>query len=359
MAGTVNGRYRYAFALPSFLLVISLLMILLGAFVATQRSNFALLKSSADSDKSLATCHAVYEYVRYRLEHDKTWGKTPFQGLTDDRLGSGLTVVEKPGTRHLRGTLAGLDTTFEAELYYNLDSESEHSGLPPESARLIVDAHSLTRSAHSEALFHVAPLFDSSVLSRGKVGIDASSLSVRSRDPYRNNIRAEGAIDVPEVLGNDPRTLFLKPDSNTTDPRGIIWSRDHISSAGVDLNGHIQEANANSGGTFLPEANQQFQIFDLQPDQLVSPPNVVEIGAGEYRFTMVNAVVTGMATVTGGPPGEDGVVPTRSLSFTVNQDIEVLEYYKNPNSTRPTEVYRSATRTDDIDEDSIKMQVVK
>lgn len=339
-----------AIALPMVLLSMVVLLLLTGAFVQINRDNFSLVRASTARDEAYATCEAVYQYAIYRMEHDKYFAAAPFDATeADPDLGSDLMVEFQEGSHRLEGTFRPLSSSFTAEIENNLNQDATSpTGVPAHSARLRVTSEARGLSISIESLIQVAPLFDASALSRGNTSIGASRFNVRSRDPNRNLVRAEGRIDVPDLFNGTPRTRFLNADDDNFDPRGMLWTHNHIYAGGTQVSERLEEANRLSGGRFVPEARQHFEIYNLQSEDIQVPSNVVPVDSGEYRFTMAEATIVADTD----HQWEEGFIITYTeegtTRWSATQQVHVLEYYENPGDPTPSRVYRSVTRTDDI-----------
>ncbi len=336
-------------ALVAAIIMLALLLILLGGFVQVNRGHMWLLNSSEARQTAHAACQAGYEYAVFTLEHQRTWGTEDFTG-NQEGAGTGLETEELAGTRTVRGHLTDEDAWFEVTVTNNLGSQAALGDVPKESALLeIVGRSSSGATKAVTTLLHVSPLYDSSALTRGRIDMQVSRFNLRSKDPWRNQLRSEKAINVPEVV-TGTLTRFLMPDSAQKDNRGRLWSRGEIESAGVTIKADdIPKANANSGGIFVPKA-QRFEIFDLDASSVKLPGNPVAVAAGEYRFVKVPAKITVDATYKQNPnPGplqSEGAVKTETHVIT-DKLIDVLEHWP-PGASEPDVVYRSTSRIDDL-----------
>lgn len=331
-------------AIITVMMAMTILLMIAGAFLTINRDNFAQVNSSNKRDEARATCEAVYNYLLFRLEHDKFYGANTFAGATDSETGSMLKVKEVAGTHTIKGEIPSLHSTFTAKIENNLNIDATSAdGVPAHAARLQIAADSTGITRNVETLVRVAPLFDSSALSRGAMNIEATDFTVSSLDDYRNMVRAEGEIKVPNVLSGFANTRFTTPDKKKADSKGMIWSKNKITAGGVDLTNHLADANTNSGGRFVPNAKQHFEIYDLKPSDLKVSSSNIAVRPGEYRFTTAKAKLTinsdlnvEKKTILGFKYNEKA-----GLTWTSEQDISVLEYYAKPTDTVPTRVYRS------------------
>ena len=74
----LSMRQRRGIALLTTLMLAGLLMLLLGAFMQVNRSQFAMLGGSEDREAALRTIMSAQEYCINKLERDETWASGPF-----------------------------------------------------------------------------------------------------------------------------------------------------------------------------------------------------------------------------------------------------------------------------------------
>ncbi|MCA9777043.1 MAG: hypothetical protein KC800_10015 [Candidatus Eremiobacteraeota bacterium] len=335
------------------------LALMMGAFFKAYQSHFALTRSGNASQRAGSACDSVYQYICYRLEHDRTWGSEEFADSgKGDPMGETLNVTEETGTHRFTGSIKSLDATFEGEVYNNLSGSASGdvvANAQPGTLLCKVTAHSGESTRNAEFVLRVAPLFDSSVLSRSQINVNAEKLNMRSRDANRNMLRSEGNIYVPDILsGKD--TQFLQPDSNNADDKGMLWSKGEIHSylglggptEAIDTAEELKDAVTNSNGKIVAGADSDFSIFDLDQSNLQLPESNSEVPLrldgkdkpGRWNFIRRKADVSYTATYV-----EGGLETTRDYDEQVW--VDVLEYYP-PGSDTPTDVYRAQNRTDDL-----------
>lgn len=349
-------------ALATVMVMVGVLVMLSTAFFEVYRTHYALARSTITTQSASAACEAVYEYVAFRLEHDRSWGAVPFPDEGDSRLlGPEFTVTTTAGSHIFSGRIESLDAEFTATLYNNLNG-----GGSPEVANKARSGHAfcvvtaVCRDAtrRAEFVLDVAPLFDSSVLTRADLRVGAQSLTIRSTDPDRNMLRAEGDILVPDLLDGQ-NTRFLTED-NRPDDRGLLWTKKKVFSDGggspeeVDTDEELAKARQNSHGKVVPNGESHFSIFDINESQLQLPEDatVVSLAAdplaskgGRWTFVRREAEVDFTATYV-----KDGLFTDKEKEGggTKTMWVDVLEFYKDPDDPTPTAVYRGAERTEDI-----------
>ena len=362
-----NGQQTRGVALIITLMAIVILTLIVGVFLKAYQSHYSLTRSSDSSQIAAAGCESVYDYVRYRLEHQKDWGTQKFTGgSTGDPAGHMLDLEELSGTHSFEGKLEDLGVEFEGTIYTNLaggaDAESAAKARPGTALCQVVCRNG-SASRRTEFVLQVAPLFDSSVLSRANLSVNSESLTMRSLDPNRNFLRAEGDIFVPDVLtGRSSR--FLQPSGNGADSNGMLWAKGNIHSYGpggtspemINEPGEIADAVSNSNGKVVSQADSHFSIFDLKEDQLKIPDShdTVNVPAGRWNFVRRPASVTYKATYDkiSRWTNKPSTGPWAATSETTNRArawVDVLEYYAQPEDEVPTKVYRSQHRTEDLE----------
>ncbi len=338
---------RRGLALALVMIIITILALVSIAFFSVYQSHYSLVRGAASSARATATTEAIHEYVLYRLEHDRNWAATPFPANSTDSSAE-ISVTEVANTHTLEGELPRLRATFSAEVLNNLGGGL--GGTPSGTVLCRLNCQTAGASKRAKFLLRVAPLFDASVLTRGTLDVNAASLSMRSRDPNRNLLRSEGDIFVPDILtGNQSR--FLQPDSNEADPKGMLWAKGQIHSynpgnAGssiLDDPTKVAQASQNITGKVVPQAESHFSIYDLQEDQLRVPQDNVqaEVQAGRWNFARRPADVNFTVTYS---DGQD----THSETLTRTVEVDVLEYYSDPEGTVPDDIYRGQERSEDL-----------
>ena len=359
-------RTKRGIALALTLLVLSVMTLVSIAFFQAYHSHFSITRASRDSETAFMACEAAYDYVAYRLEHDRDWGATAF---TTDDLGKDtdtiyLEILSKVGTHEFEGKVLGSGATIKGTIYNNLGGLlAEDAVVPPSgTARCQLECQSGDATRRVEFLVRVAPLFDSSALTRANLNVDAETLTLRSLDTNRNMLRAEQDIFVPDMLTNDS-TQFLLPGTDSPDNNGLMWSKGDIYS--YDAAGDPQkledaddfaQASESSHGKMVAGADSHFSVFDLDKELIKVPEGHTSIplnnpftGApmpGRFTFTRRSANVA-FNTPYYIADGADS--RTRDIPRVANGIyIDVLEYYANPEDTVPTAVFRAKERTDDL-----------
>ena len=368
-------RTKRGIALALTLIVLSVMTMVSIAFFQAYHSHFSITRASRDSETAFAGCEAAFDYVAYRLEHDRDWGSADFTAddQTKDPASPLIVIQSKLGSHEFEGSIPGSGATINGTIYNNLAGVlAEDTLVPPAgTARCQLEVKSNDATRRVEFLVRVAPLFDSSALSRADLDVNAQSLTLRSLDANRNMLRSEQDIYVPDMLNGAERTKFYKPQSpsapgpEVADKNGLLWAKGDIYSYDQDAPGmsemvdegdEIAEAQASSNGKIASGASSHFSVFDMKQEQVLEtipashseiPLNNPFTGApmsGRFTFTRRKASVTLDASYYIDDDDETETVTYNNVEVWV----DVLEYYENPDSTVPTAVFRAEDRVEDL-----------
>lgn len=269
-------------ALVTVMMVTGLLMMLLASFVRINQHHFGILKNDQSHTAATQAAYSVYDYCSFRLESDRSWGAKRFDGHKDGRLQGFLNLTEVDGTFRVEGKVVESHAEFEAVVTNNIDGAAARDGVPQGQCRILITARQGTSVVRSEAILDTAPLFDASVISSEDIKIDATSLIVSSTDPFRNRLRAKEKITVPDFRNKE---FKFGPAKNATE-RGVLWAQDGINMGGKSLNDPTvaQAAVKATKGQFFPNATTQYDVYDLQLNEVKSSQNSVSVNSGIYVF---------------------------------------------------------------------------
>ncbi len=351
-------KRRSGIALFVTMMSVVVMAMLVGAFFSAYRSHFSLTRSSNASQAAASACESVYEYVVFRLEHDRTWGSQEFDRSGEgDPMGDILEFLETPGTHQFKGEIESLGASFEGFLYNNLSGAAGPEvalRADPGTAFCSVVSRSGDSTRQAQFVVRVAPLFDSSVLTRADLKVDATHLAIRSQDRNRNMIRSEGDIYIPDVLLG-AQSEFLLPMSTEADPNGMLWAKGDIHSfegsstswETIDDAEKLETASRNIKGKIVSRADSHFSIFDLDQENLKIPDShtQVDVPSGRWNFVRRPAYVTVSATYNfrSRYRSDDSDLTASGVAW-----VDVLEYFADPDDEAPTRVFRGAHRTADI-----------
>ena len=285
----MNIQRRRGIALMIAIMVILFLTILTGALIKTQSGAFALMGVSTKQRDARIACRGLFDYCLYQLEHNRDWGKGGFLDTTEadpprlagneiGDLGSRVKVESVDG-RLLYGRLTDEGLHFRIEVANALTTgsgltTSEGVLVSPEEIGLIISVGNMQKGSFRSfqtlsTVLELAPLFDSSVLTRGDLHVDGQEMFVASKDPRRNEIRAQGSSELPGLtkgdtrfLNFDARLLEDNVDSGSSDfevdGKGLLYSGEDVLSEGHILDSQeIGEASQASGGRIVSKGNKR------------------------------------------------------------------------------------------------------
>jgi hypothetical protein len=314
-------RQDRALALISLLMVSVLCMMMLAAFLQSNRNYLQLFNRGVSQDKISDSTRTLADFIRCHLEESKSWGK-PFasdelkvypgdlhwyQHKVDSSPDLGIVTGELPN---------GL--VFRLDILNNLRGAGVRDGLQPKSCRATIAIYdnpaNVDLAATPKALLEApdqfvlaggcrlflrnAALFDSGVLASTGIALHARNLSFLSKDPIRNQVRSNGAIVIPDATSSPTNYDFgfLKESTITPGawekhtPRGYdgtVWAKDAILFGDDDSldETKIGQAMEITNANFVPNAQTQNSIPELEPEDIkVAGDDAKVLSAGVYRF---------------------------------------------------------------------------
>ncbi len=229
-----------AFALISVMALTTVLILLLGALMGTNRTAFSLLRYTQSKDRMDRTMTSAYSFCRFRLEHNFRWGKEPFSGR---RLSwSHLEVTEQRGDGQVR-TLIGEDTEnltrFQIRLINNLRDdgevailadmkpERERRGVPVGFCRIEIAVEADGKIDGTEIMVRNPGLVGAVCLSSDDLDLQSQSLAMITRDPVKNQARSDKSTLITG-MGDFVRGNNVAPRSRGafSDADPVFWSGD-------------------------------------------------------------------------------------------------------------------------------------
>lgn len=268
------------------LLVTSILMIMLGAFIHINKAQFGFMNAGEDQAALERASQSVYEYCFFKLEHNKSWGAAEFPGTAQDPdTADVLLVTEIEGTTTIAGQELKEKVDYQVEITNNIGGTATVAGVPAGSCRLAISVSRRGQSARRVVQLNTAPLYDSSAIASEGLNINSSSLTVASADPNRNMIRSKKKMKVPK-----PSDLAFRPASGATE-KGVLWAGDEITLGNSNISQNpTAKANAvaKTQGRFLDNSKTYYDVHDLKKSELKVAKSQVTINSGLYVFTRTN-----------------------------------------------------------------------
>lgn len=317
-------RKRRGAALITLLMMMVLLAVLSGAFLGVHQTNITLAQNSDRYQEVYQACVSGVDYLWYRIENEREFGKFAFRGSTSEQFPrSGTPLLRAtlkgdgvdPLKNRIEGELLATGQTFELAFVNNLGSMAmvQDGGIvtPPNAVRVLATSQveSVTRTL--DTVFRIAPLVGYTALSGGRMSIDLDAGTnpmagwwLETRDPARNSVRSNGDIYAPNSV-DDPivaRVQFRAPDGlagRLRSPYGAAYSAQEIYMQDTmgRATGHAlgsspvirSQAENNATGMFST-GNGDTRVPELTLDQLRSPTLPVNIAPGRYEFQTEGSV---------------------------------------------------------------------
>lgn len=338
-------RKSLGFALISVLALVTVLTIMLGALMGTNRTAFGMLRVSAARDRMDRTLTSVYSYCRFRLEHDYRWGKDDFAGRGPVEWGHlRLTEVRGSGgaaTQILKGEDRENKIEFSVEICNNLRDDGEvatlkdvkqgdpRSGVPVGFCRLRVAVEGDGQVEGAEIMVRNPGLVSGVCLANECLEIDADRLELFTKDPLKNQARSLGITQIRgarnflegSTFNAGPALSQELAAGFTSRDNPVIWSGgdSQFALAGESLAGRqdFKDSHPNlafKDQRFVDDSQSLFDIPDVGLDGLLdvtradgSSKPVQSIPAGVYRFEQVtaNGNIVRVLTRRGAPTGDN------------------------------------------------------
>jgi hypothetical protein len=312
---------KSGFALITVLALVTVLTLLLGALMGTNRTAFGMLRVTQAKDRIDRTVSSVFSYCRFRLEHDIRWGKQDFAGAEAITWGH-LRLREVRGNGGPQQVLQGEDlanaTRFQVTVCNNLRADGEVAVLkdvlqgerrdqvPLGFCRFRIDVEGEGHLEGAEVMVRNPGLVSGVFLANEGLAIEASEMEFFTRDPVKNQARSLGttrltglrnffegqSIDPGRVLGQALSEGIVSRESP------VIWSDQPTEFALAGETPRTRETfKARHSGLnfkdqrFIDNSQALFDIPDVSLDGLLevayadgSAKPVQQIPPGVYQF---------------------------------------------------------------------------
>ncbi len=281
-----RNRKSQGFALLLVMALVTVLIMLLGALIGTNRTTFGLLRLTQSKDRADRTMSSVYSYCRFRLESDYQWGKAEFTG--GRRSWSHLELQETAGPGSLRlvtGTDTENQTKFEVKVVNNLRTdgevavledispEAERAGVPLGFCRLEITVETDGRADGVEVTVRNPGLVGAVCLSSDDLDLQAQSLSMLTRDPVKNQARADKSTLLTGMSG------FLNGSDATPLSRGVFSAESPVLWSGEEV--RFRQAES---GSFQDRENFRLANPDLKDERFLDRSEAL-FGLPEFGVT--------------------------------------------------------------------------
>ncbi len=286
---THKKRAPRGLALITTLMLLSLLMAMIGAFLLVNRAGNRFTMSSVERRQAQDVCTSAFAYAWFQLEQNRRWGTedAPLTGVelypvASPKLRLEFSQVGDEGRAighfSLNGNFEQPMGVFQMTVQNNLASRNFVPGVvPPRSAKVTILSEVGGVTRRLEALLRPVPHSHESASAGRNILLDDTSGLVRieSKDPYVNRIRAGGDLNLPSA--NDVQ--FLR--------HGVAASSGTLNVGGTDLaqadESTVKSYGEQSGGVYQPNVPapviHQFEIGDF-----AFPENSSSLPAGTWTF---------------------------------------------------------------------------
>lgn len=282
-------KNKNGLAIITTLMILSLLLALMSAFLMVNRAGNKLTVSSLEKRQAQDAALTALNYAWFMLEKDRDWA-VPGQPLASSAQYPIVTPIVQlsqtfdgdtmvgTGVFAPNGNLSSPAGTVELRVRNNLDNRDELDGsVPPRSISVeaTVNIGGVTRKLDTlmrpKALSHESAAAGRDLLLDDIAGL----MRIESKDLYVNRIRAGRDAHLPSA--DDVR--FLK--------HGIAASVDRLKSGSNDLasasDAFVKAAGETSGGTYLPNATAP-NISNFDPNDFDLPTDTSSLESGMWTF---------------------------------------------------------------------------
>jgi hypothetical protein len=297
------------------LVVMSLVVMMTGAFVMANQANFNSLNATERQREAILALESATEFCTYMLSRNQKWGAQPFSDdaeITPQR--GGIEAHQVNGESRIRGKLVGdavnaHEPAFTVQIINCVDLPGGRDlgdiHVPNDKILLRIVGRSGTFESRADVMLRGEPVFDAALTANRNLmlGDNVGNLTVSSTDRMHNWLRSNGNISLGEIMDGSDKVSLEK--QNAGDPAGVLWAKGDIRTRdrGVLRGADIHDAGRKIGGTLAPNSRLHHDIYDLKVSdlKLPRPPDPARMPAGLYRI--FNAPFTVM--VNGSPERRD------------------------------------------------------
>ena len=316
-------RRKKGLALITTLMVMSLLLTLIGAFIQGERANQRLTGNGLERRAAQDACLTALSIAWNHLEEDPTWATTPnfpLVGPTNyptlnptariqTQIPNGQKVLH--GSIQAEGDFDGpTAVTFDLTILNNLaEGKAQTLGgysVPARSCRLVCKARSGSATRRMDTVLRQVPISYDALVSKKKADLSGVTGLVRmeSRDPYVNRMRAGTDLSLPSASN----VQFLK---NGSAESGKLF----LAGSNQTTDSQLEAANQASSGTYMVgQGPPTIPTFDPDNFKLPDDPSkVTHPRSGTYSFGGIDRVKYHPHQISwtepppaGSPPGTSG-----------------------------------------------------
>ena len=291
----MNRLHKRGIALITVMAVLVLCLMLLGAFLQTNRHYLQLYKGGQQRDAVGSATQSAFEFCRFELERDNTWGLpfTESRSYSRGNMEVRELVRESVGDREgrLEITFADSGSKVRVAILNNIafDATSPEQ-VPANSCRFRIESELGSSRSGADIVVRKMAYFSSTAVASEKVRIDALVANFHSRDPIHNQIRSQGDIELGSLINSEGKRRFnFRPDGDSQNANaGTVWAKGDISLDGQNGRNSsiLSQAAAETGASWIDQGRShsetpELKLEDIDPhtgDELLIEP-------GSYKFT--------------------------------------------------------------------------
>lgn len=295
-----------------------LALMLLGAFLATNRGHLALARLDDDRRVCKEAVLALADYCRFRFEKDRGWGRVPeagqysleddldrrvfsFTEIASDRLDDYPELTALPGGTHVIGEMPSNGVTFHLAITNNFRGDAAVDGVAPKHCRLRIEARRAAATETVEVGYRTAAFVDSTLAASERIKIDigndpAERLVLNSKDPVHNELRSLSSVEIPTAES----IAFRQGQADVSGVRGTVWARRKIAVGGQQSQEALDRAALATQGQFISNGRSHYSVPELtlaQAQSLGESLDKQSIRCGVYYFNR-NQVTYSLGGVT-------------------------------------------------------------
>ena len=324
-------------AIITTLMILSLLLALIAAFLVVNRAGNRFTVSSVERRTAQDICLTAFNYAWYQLEKNRAWGDGTVAVTGSEQYPlvnaqvqlnhsqvEGEQLLTISGQYSQSGNFSVPQGTFTMTVENNLQGRGmSDSGVtvkvPPRSVRVEVVANVGGVTKTLRTLLRPTPLSHESLAAGGDIDMGSiGSLRLESRDPYVNRIVAGENMSLPEA--NDVK--FLKHGIAASGGSELNLGSTNLVGASDDL---VTTSGETSGGVYMPQADVHTAVQEFDPDEITLPNLTTSIPDGTWTFgevTAIDYIPHTLQYATPPPPGGD----TGGVDSTVRYQRKTSQY---------------------------------
>ena len=321
---TIN---KQGLAIITTLLILSLLLALIAAFLVVNRAGNRFTVGSVDRRTAQDVCLTAFNYAWYKLEQDRAWGDGTVAvtgneqyPLVNAQVQLSHTQVQGEQLLTINGLYSQSGNFTEPEGTFTMTVENNLQGRKPTDTGVTVNVPS--RAVRIEVVANVGgvtktlrtllrptPISHESMAAGGDIDLASiGSLRLESRDPYVNRIVAGENMSLPEA----DDVQFLKHGIAASGGDELNLGSTNLAGASDDV---VRTAGETSGGVYMPKAEIHTAVEEFDPDEITLPNLTTSIPDGTWTFGEVTAIdyiphTLQYATPPPGPLADPGVEST-------------------------------------------------